>query len=116
MVAVPAETISNGMGSDQADYEARIDALLAEKQRLADEWELCQDDPHRASPGSKYERYDLTVDHHEGDRATEIKLWSFKRPHMRGFHCAWISFFFAFLVRIQISPSSPIEQILGDAR
>jgi NNP family nitrate/nitrite transporter-like MFS transporter len=100
MVAVPVETISNGMGSDQADYEARIDALLAEKQRLADEWEMCKDDPYRASPGSKYERYDLTVDHHEGDRATEIKLWSFKRPHMRGLHCAWISFFFAFMVRI----------------
>jgi hypothetical protein len=117
MVAVPVETISNGVGADQADYEARIDALLAEKQRLADEWEMCQDDPYRASPGSKYERYELTVDHHEGDRATEINLFSFKRPHMRGLHCAWISFFFAFMVRfILLFVSYAIEQIRGDAR
>jgi hypothetical protein len=96
--ASPAETTSNGMGADEADYEARVEALLLEKQRIAEEWAMCQDDPYRASPGSKYDRYDLTVDHHEGDRATEIKIFSFKRPHMRGLHCAWISFFFAFMV------------------
>jgi hypothetical protein len=98
MVAASAETTSNGMGADEVDYEARVEALVREKERVAEEWAMCQYDPYRASPGSKYDRYDLTVDHYEGDRATEIKLCSFKRPHMRGLHCAWISFFFAFMV------------------
>jgi MFS transporter, NNP family, nitrate/nitrite transporter len=63
-----------------------------------------QQDPFAGSPGSKYERYDLPVDHEEGDRAMEIKLCSWKRPHMRGFHCAWISFFLAFMIWFAVAP------------
>jgi hypothetical protein len=45
MVAEPVETISNSMGADEADYDARTDALLLlEKQHLAEEWEMCQND------------------------------------------------------------------------
>lgn len=38
---------------------------------------------------SKFESYDLKIDPSQGDRASEIKLCSFKRPHMRAFHYAW---------------------------
>jgi NNP family nitrate/nitrite transporter-like MFS transporter len=107
-------TTSNGMGADEADYSARREALEQEKEGLAEEWELCKTDPYRASPGSNFKRYDVTVDYHEGDRATEIKLCSFKRPHMRGLHCAWISFFCAFLVWFAPAPLlSEIRDNLG---
>lgn len=61
-------------------------------------------DPFAGSPGSKYPQYELPVDHEAGDRAMEIKLWSWRRPHMRSFHCAWISFFLAFLIWFAIAP------------
>jgi MFS transporter, NNP family, nitrate/nitrite transporter len=72
--------------------------------RLQQEWEACHNDPFKACPHSKYKRYDLTVDHMEGDRATQINLCSFQRPHMRGLHCAWISFFLAFTIWFAPAP------------
>jgi NNP family nitrate/nitrite transporter-like MFS transporter len=71
--------------------------------RPIDEFEWMQD-PYAGTPGSKYPRYELPVEHEEGDRAMEIKLWSFKRPHMRAFHCAWFSFFCAFSVWFAPAP------------
>jgi NNP family nitrate/nitrite transporter-like MFS transporter len=52
----------------------------------------------------KYETYDLRVDPNQEDRADEIKLFSFKRPHMRAFHFAWWSYHVAFLMWFSISP------------
>lgn len=66
-------------------------------------------DPYQAAPESVYERYHVTVDHNEGDRATEIRLFQFHRPHMRGFHVAWISFFLAFM--IWFSPAPLLKEI-----
>ena len=37
----------------------------------------------------KYTTYAIQVDPKQGDRATEIRLCSFERPHMRAFHCSW---------------------------
>ena len=49
-----------------------------------------------------------------GDRATEIKLLSFKRPHMRGFHFAWFGFFMAFASWFAFAPLMPqIKKDLG---
>jgi NNP family nitrate/nitrite transporter-like MFS transporter len=48
--------------------------------------------------------YDLKVDPKENDRATEIKLRSTARPHMRAFHSAWVSFFMAFFMWFSVSP------------
>lgn len=45
------------------------------------------------APDSKYQAYKLDVDPTDGDRAAEIPLYSFARPHMRAFHLAWMSFF-----------------------
>ncbi|GMH80829.1 hypothetical protein TrST_g10640 [Triparma strigata] len=55
----------------------------------------------------KYETYDLPVDPRQGDRATALKLWSFKRPHMRAFHCSWFGFFLAFFQWFAIAPLLP---------
>lgn len=51
----------------------------------------------------KYE-YNLRVDCHQDDKACEIKICSFDRPHMRAFHCSWWSFFVAFFNWFAISP------------
>lgn len=37
-------------------------------------------------------------------KATEIKILSAARPHMRGFHSSWISFFLAFFCWFAIAP------------
>jgi MFS family permease len=48
--------------------------------------------------------YALAVDRGQNDRATEIRLWTGQRPHMRAFHCATLSFFAAFFMWFSISP------------
>ena len=59
---------------------------------------------HMASWDSKYETYACRVDQTQDDRAVEIPLFSTARPHMRAFHFAWMSFFFAFLAWFSIAP------------
>ena len=61
----------------------------------------------------KYQSYALKVDPEQDDRATEIKLCSFARPHMRAFHCSWWNFFIAFFIWFSITPLLPeIRQTL----
>eukprot|EP00980_Cylindrotheca_fusiformis_P002377 scaffold546_cov115-Cylindrotheca_fusiformis.AAC.6 len=48
--------------------------------------------------------YSLDVDPDQDDRATEIKLCNFSRPHMRAFHFSWIGFFIAFFIWFAIAP------------
>jgi NNP family nitrate/nitrite transporter-like MFS transporter len=91
-----------------------LDSLEQEAQRIRDEWDECSRDPFKASPHSKYDRYDVPVDHAVGDRATLIKMCSLKRPHMRGLHCAWISFFLAFMIWFAPAPLLvEIQKTLG---
>lgn len=52
----------------------------------------------------KYQTYDLEVDPDQDDKAKEIKLVNFSRPHMRAFHCSWWSFFIAFFIWFSIAP------------
>jgi len=61
-------------------------------------------DSGAASEWTKYLTYALAVDPAQDNRATEIKICNFKRPHMRAFHCAWWSFFSAFLIWFSIAP------------
>jgi len=62
----------------------------------------------------KYEVYDLPVDETQNDKASQIKLHSFKRPHMRAFHFAWWSYHVAFLMWFSISPLlSEVQKSLG---
>ena len=61
-------------------------------------------DKHRGSNDSKYESYECSVNHFQGDRSVEIPLFTFARPHMRAFHFAWMSFFIAFFTWFAISP------------
>lgn len=59
----------------------------------------------------KYDTYFINVDPDQDDKATEIKLLSFKRPHMRAFHCSWMGFFTAFFIWFAIAPLLPEIQI-----
>jgi len=52
----------------------------------------------------KYQTYALNVDPDQDDKATEIKLCNFSRPHMRAFHCSWWCFFIAFFIWFAIAP------------
>mmetsp|Transcript_27275 Transcript_27275/g.40818 ORF Transcript_27275/g.40818 Transcript_27275/m.40818 type:complete len:472 (-) Transcript_27275:343-1758(-) len=62
----------------------------------------------------KYQTYALNVDPDQDDKATEIKLCNFSRPHMRAFHCSWWSFFIAFFIWFAITPLlSEIKITLG---
>ena len=64
-------------------------------------------DTRWASSDSKYEIYACRVDQNQGDKAVEIPLFLFQRPHMRAFHFAWMSFFAAFFTWFAISPLLP---------
>lgn len=44
------------------------------------------------------------MDPDQDDRATEIKLCSFARPHMRAFHVNWFGFFMSFFMWFAIAP------------
>lgn len=67
-----------------------------------------------ASEPKKYKEYVLNVDPNQDDKATEIKLCNFSRPHMRAFHCAWWAFFIAFFIWFSIAPLLPeIRDTLG---
>lgn len=62
----------------------------------------------------KYSQYYVNVDPDQDDKSTEIKLLSFKRPHMRAFHCSWMGFFTAFFIWFAIAPLLPeIKETLG---
>ena len=69
---------------------------------------------HEASWDSKYAAYACRVDQSQGDRSVEIPIFSMARPHMRGFHYAWMTFFFAFLAWFAITPLlSDVQRSLG---
>lgn len=87
-----------------ATVEIPLDPLEQEALRVQQEWEEIARDNYRSAPQSKYDRYTLPVDHYEGDRAMRINIFSWRRPHMRGFHCAWISFFLAFMIWFAPAP------------
>ena len=52
----------------------------------------------------KYQNYACTVDPDQDDRATQIRMFNFSRPHMRAFHCNWFGFFMAFCIWYAIAP------------
>ncbi|KAL3664970.1 hypothetical protein V7S43_010145 [Phytophthora oleae] len=69
-------------------------------------------DPYRQFPMLQSNRprqfsYDICTDPQQGDKATEIRLFSFQRPHMRAFHYSWLSFFIAFFGWFSIPPIMP---------
>ena len=62
----------------------------------------------------KYDTYYVKVNPNQDDKAEEIKLLSFKRPHMRAFHFSWMCFFTAFFIWFAIAPLMPeIKITLG---
>jgi NNP family nitrate/nitrite transporter-like MFS transporter len=70
--------------------------------------------PEGSAEIKKYDTYYINVDPDQDDKATEIKLLSFKRPHMRAFHCSWMGFFTAFFIWFAIAPLLPeVKESLG---
>eukprot|EP00591_Stephanopyxis_turris_P009555 CAMPEP_0195526092 /NCGR_PEP_ID=MMETSP0794_2-20130614/26960_1 /TAXON_ID=515487 /ORGANISM="Stephanopyxis turris, Strain CCMP 815" /LENGTH=469 /DNA_ID=CAMNT_0040656707 /DNA_START=115 /DNA_END=1524 /DNA_ORIENTATION=- len=59
-------------------------------------------------PAKKYTEYPIDVDPEQDDKATQLKLCSFGRPHMRAFHLSWWSFFIAFFIWFSIAPLLPV--------
>ena len=58
--------------------------------------------------------YGIQVDKRQQDKATQIILKSFRRPHMRAFHASWFSFFVAFFSWFAITPLlSEVQDTLG---
>jgi NNP family nitrate/nitrite transporter-like MFS transporter len=47
------------------------------------------------------------VDPKQGDKSSQIKLFTGKRPHMRAFHMSWLSFFCAFFIWFALAPLMP---------
>ena len=62
------------------------------------------DQLHLASWDSKFESYACRVDQSQEDSSVEITIFSTARPHMRAFHYAWLTFFFAFLAWFSATP------------
>ena len=58
--------------------------------------------PAPAVRDEKVKSFDLEVD--ENNKAKQLKIFSFKRPHMRAFHFAWFSFFLAFFGWFALAP------------
>jgi NNP family nitrate/nitrite transporter-like MFS transporter len=52
----------------------------------------------------------ISVDPQKGYKATELKLTSFARPHMRTFHASWICFLCAWFLWFSMTPLLPIIQ------
>eukprot|EP00752_Nemacystus_decipiens_P012572 g11133.t1 len=66
------------------------------------------------SDWKKYDSYDVPVDPKQQDKATTLKLYSFRRPHMRAFHFAWFGFFMAFVSWFAFAPlMKEIKKDLG---
>lgn len=61
-------------------------------------WNLTQEE------WKKYKTYTLAIDPENDDKAIEIQVCDFSRPHMRAFHCAWVGFFIAFFIWFAIAP------------
>eukprot|EP00816_Leptocylindrus_hargravesii_P002468 CAMPEP_0196804132 /NCGR_PEP_ID=MMETSP1362-20130617/3647_1 /TAXON_ID=163516 /ORGANISM="Leptocylindrus danicus, Strain CCMP1856" /LENGTH=491 /DNA_ID=CAMNT_0042176175 /DNA_START=22 /DNA_END=1497 /DNA_ORIENTATION=+ len=68
----------------------------------------------KISEWKKYDEYFVETDPDQDDKSKEIKLLSFKRPHMRAFHCSWWCFFIAFFIWFSAAPLlSEIKDDLG---
>jgi hypothetical protein len=72
----------------------------------ADEVDDSEDDgcTVTGAPDSDFRTYQVKVSRDQQDRAVDIPLYSFARPHMRAFHLSWIAFFVAFFVWFSMSP------------
>ncbi|KAF4128922.1 putative nitrate/nitrite transporter [Phytophthora infestans] len=75
-------------------------------------------DPYRQIPmlqsnTPRHFSFDICTDPQQGDKATEIQLFSFQRPHMRAFHYSWLSLFIAFFGWFSIPPIMPTIKFLA---
>lgn len=94
-------------GKDVLKYERLSDE--EEEPLDGDEDELSEIyDASRERLLAKVHDFTLPVDSEKGYRATELKMLSFTRPHMRAFHASWICFFTSFFVQFSQAPLLPL--------
>jgi hypothetical protein len=53
---------------------------------------------------AKSRAFEIAYDADRGYRGTELKFFSFSRPHMRAFHASWACFFTSFFVQFSAAP------------
>ena len=80
------------------DGEVQVDVEMPSSKLLENDNEERGIVQRSASKKKKFFPYFLKVDPDQDDRASEIKLCSIKRPHMRAFHFAWWCYHVAFLM------------------
>jgi NNP family nitrate/nitrite transporter-like MFS transporter len=88
-----------------------ITALARTADHKSNSYQSMPTDPYRQIPvlqsRPRQFSFDICTDPQQGDKATEIRLFSFQRPHMRAFHYSWLSFFIAFFGWFSIPPIMP---------
>jgi hypothetical protein len=121
--AIDKMPIDPSMSSNSYEQDVEVEAVTndfelretrGDTEVTWDESIFALDNGNEDKQPRKYETYDLRVDPEQEDRADEINLFSFKRPHMRAFHFAWWSYHVAFLMWFSISPLlSEVQDSLG---
>jgi NNP family nitrate/nitrite transporter-like MFS transporter len=94
-VVLAATYPNHKQGADKDDFSDSDDAidscLFTSKERLLD----------------KAHDFTLSYNPDGGYRATELKFFSFSRPHMRAMHASWICFFASYFVQFAMAPLLP---------
>ncbi len=95
------------MDNDEADTPSQSQQPPCAASQSTPQVSSREDQMHLASWDSKYESYACRVDQSQEDSSVEIAIFSTARPHMRAFHYAWLTFFFAFLAWFAVTPLLP---------
>ena len=103
-----SKAASNTSASNESFQGASVDAASSNSEdSLSDIGEVSISDASDSS-------YGIQVDNRQQDKATQIILKSFRRPHMRAFHASWFSFFVSFFSWFAITPLlSEVQDTLG---
>ena len=73
-----------------------------------------EDEASMGSTQSQLVTYNIRTDPRQHDKATEIIICSFERPHMRAFHASWFGFFIGFVMWFAITPLlGEVKETLG---
>lgn len=104
VLAEENENLTEVKVDDNVVQDKVTDEKVADNKVVEDDaTDVKEIDMGEADEYKKYSAYFVKVDPNQEDRATEIKLCSFARPHMRSFHWNWFGFFMAFFIWFSIA-------------
>ena len=101
-------TITTDMAEVAKKEETKVDAELADE---IDQTGWTYTYEWNASKDSYTTKGGMLVSPKENFKTSQINLFSLERPHMRGFHYAWLSFFMAFVCWFSFAPLMPIVRV-----